>query len=451
MAITFERVEEIRATLEAHSEEIPPGNRVGPWRGEYQIDATRRCIANPYVAYKGTVQFTGKTFTASLIACARLLEGQRGLVAFPTLRQGGRIIADRIADWMGVLCKVHGIKQRMPFGEHEKNWSNGAKLTALSTDEKARAGIQGYTFEFAIVDEAHEPFAADLAGPLFSRTDIAAMRGEAMILLIGVGGNKDSLMEYCIDAKQDGEHIFHTIHVRPDVIIRDVPEADAQLKRQRALVTDREWRKYYECERDDISGRQMYSQILASVPTSEAARYACGIDVGKRQDRTVAMLVSAAPHTGKPGQVITIEETLELPLRASNDEMAADIAAWLEPRGIPGSQVCVELNGPGYGLHESLIKYIPTANGIYLTDNETNTGLKSQIIYDLQVDAQDGRLCCRDEYVREHLLKLRTGIAGSDMAADATLTRHETLYKGRQVFEHSDYNSALIMARMMLG
>jgi hypothetical protein len=443
MPITFNDIEQIRKELQAHSSDIPPGDRVGDWRGQYQCDYVESVLNNSYSIFQGPCQWSGKTFAGCLYACAALLEGQRGVAAFPTLRQGGRVLIRRLSNWMKVLEGIHGVKRSRPDSTLEKTWDNGALLCALSTDESATAGIQGYTFDFLLGDEMHEVMADTIIGPLFSRLELAMESGLGRIVLMGVGGPEESAIEHCKTLTDpDGKAIFKvTHHDRASVGAQNEAAARAFVNVPN-IHPPHHVDKYYDCKPVREGARVIFHGIPEHAPYLKRFQptSVVGIDVGKTSDHTVALRLRVAPHETHAQKLsVNVVDMFTVPLHLRWSEQAEMIAEWIEPwkdNLRSPSDIMVEVNGPGEGLLQALQdKWHPRAGGVFMTDKDNNLGLKSFLIYELQQRAAAGTFGIEVEDVRTDLAKLHYSV--DEM--------------GKMKFAHSDVLSALLCGIYVVG
>jgi hypothetical protein len=399
--ITFATIEGLIEELRAANESLPPDFRINDWRGSYQREACRQIVeGGQWWILQGPVQFTGKTFIGGLLACAYLLEGYGVIVALPTLRQGSRVLLRRISIWMKVLEKARDIKRERD-NEGDKTWANGATLLALSSDESAKRGTQGYTVALVLVDEGHDALPEVVIGPIFSRPSLAMAAGYGKIMVMGVGGSRKSLIVHCrIDQGQS--KYFKRIHLTPKKIIEDAPvvtlpngtqiDTAEAFERERLMNSDADYRKFYLCEDIEEGTRLIFPCLLDHAPATENVLYSVGIDVGKTTDYTMAVkLAVSGSMVMDQSQAWNIEDVFLVPHNLLYKEQAKLIHEWMmpfAPRIIPGS-VTVETNGLGYGLLEALEELFPATGGVHMEDNAKNLGLKSFLTNLLRTASQN--------------------------------------------------------------
>jgi hypothetical protein len=439
--ITFETIEGLITELRAANADLPPDFRIQDWRGPYQREACKRIVEEgQWWILQGPVQWTGKTFIGGLLACAYLLEGYGVIVALPTLRQGSRVLLRRISIWMEVLEKARGIK-RLRNNENDKAWENGAVLLALSSDESAKRGTQGYTVALVLVDEGHDALPSVVIGPVFSRAELAIEAGYGKIMVMGVGGSKTSLIVHCRSLED-----FRRILITTQRVADEVPGAGNAFARAKRQNSDMDFRKFYLCEDIEEGTRLIFPSLLDHAPATENPLYAVGIDVGKTTDYTMAIKLAISGSTiVDQTPAWNIEDVFTVPHNLLYKEQAQMIFDWMQPfsrRIIPGS-VTVETNGLGYGLLEALEEIYPSAGGVHMADNAKNLGLKSFLINQLRTASQNA------------CFGVHTGLSAGREIPDlykhfAGLTASVD-EKGQVEWEHSDPMGALLMAVYGMG
>ncbi len=439
---TFNDIDEIRGILQQNTHLLNGADQVGEFRGEYQRGYVHNIVDNTFSINKGPCQHSGKTWAGCLAACDALLKGRRGCTAFPTLRQGGRVLIRRLSAWMTILENHYNIKRSMPDGSLEKTWDNGAILCALSTNEGATAGIQGYTFDFIMVDEGHEVTADTIIGPLFSRAEIALMEGHGWINIAGVGGGDLSAIEYCQTLLDENEKPEFSLNwSKPADIIADVaPDMTEKVTkafaRAERMNSPAHWRKFYLCEPSREGESRVMPNIVPFAEYSQSVTPALsiGIDVGKIVDDTIIQVLEFGPHVSIPGRnAKNLLATYRLPKNLKTREQSELIREFVTPflpRLRSPSSMVVEENGPGLALFEYIQEWYPQVSSIWMSDDTKNRGLKSWIIMDIQRDAAQDAL----------------GIADREERSIFTNLKYVTDEKGRMIWDHSDELSALICA-----
>lgn len=412
--ISFPRLDELRQQLIELNGAFAPADRLGPWRGSWQIDYAKLICDNQYSTLQGPVQWTGKTMIGCLFTCAALLEGYRGIIAFPTLRQGGRVALRRVSTYMTVLEERYGIERSKPDAALEKTWSNGAIFCALSTNEEATAGIQGYTFDFIWVDEGHEVIANRIMGPLFSRAELAMAAGHGRIFVTGVSGAEDSKTELA-----DGsliEHVqttsyFKSIRLDTAAVAKMYPASKPAFARARELNTPQHFDQYYDCKPLTATSDALMFPRLGNEPVDGVAaqEHRFTVDVARGgQSRTMcshfirSMLSDGSLHHW-------LEDALEIDYSATDAvqqyRAARLIADFILHKQSPNdlnelqlysAQVAIEVNGPGKELADTIAARYPQLRLRRIhTNDQPPRFRKSNWILPAMRDAYTGRLTLR--------------------------------------------------------
>jgi hypothetical protein len=216
--------------------------------------------------------------------------------------------------------------------------------------------------------------------------------------------------------------------------------------RDKALYTKEQFDQMVECLPVKAGARLLFPRLLDACPeVSTYAQFVVGIDVGKREgkraDPTVALRMRVgASSVAEQSKTYTIDDIITLPRGLLDDEQAQLIVAWAKPwreRILPGA-ITVETNGIGRSLHEALLNYWPDCGGMDITDDARNRGLKSELINELRMAAQNSCLA-----VSKDLRLNDKGELAYDHFASLAFDRDE---KGHDEWPHSDYLSAALMA-----
>jgi len=407
--------------------------------------------AHTHINLQGWRQKVKKTTAACLVAMEYIRRGIPVIAAFPTLRQGGRVILRRIDCWTKATQEDLGLK-RIADNQMEVQWSNGGGIMALSTDESAKSGTQGYTAGLIMIDEAHETQPEVVVGPMYPAVSDAMDMGYGKIIQIGVGGARASLAEHSKTLKRaDGTPFFHQLHYGGSRMIREygefIPPGSKRTIREsyfedKALYTSNDFLQFVECKPIAAGSRLLYSPLLTACPeVPTTPQYLVGIDSGKVTDYTVAMRIRVgASSVVEQTKTYTVDDIFTVPHNMTYAEQAAAIVEWARPwvsRALPYGKTC-ELNGVGYGLHEALLELWPDCGCVHITDNAKNLGLKSRLIDELRIAAQNACFAVESTLVLDE-----RGESAHEHFAALTMEVDET---GRWVAEHSDYNSAAIVA-----
>lgn len=435
---TFEDIDAIRQDLQRLSPNLPRRDRVGEWRGQWQIDMTKAMLAD-WSVIQGIPQNSGKTFCASLITCWRLLDGQAGVWTYPTLRQGARVGVRRVDNWMAALEDDRGLKRIRPDAAYEKSWENGASLIVLSLDVSAKSGVQGYTLEFGFLDESHEITDYEsIKAEIFSRFELAMQEGFGSVCIMGVGGAKESLIEHCKTLEDFQGHVFQA---KAERIKEEYPPSASSIDRAKRNLSPAKYDQFYNLKPLSVGSRKMFPILLEDCPKVDCSlQYCIGIDVGKTTDYTIAEAWRVgASSVAEQARTYDLVDVFQVPHGLTNREQAQAIAEWGAPyrkRMIPGAATC-ETNGIGAALQEALEEFWPDIGGVDITDNARNLGLKSNLINELRIAAQNACL---------GVPHIQLGEYGGDAHEHFAGLTYEVNEIGQVTWEHSDYLSAALMA-----
>lgn len=443
--ITISDIERMRSLVSSRSESIPYTHQIKDWL-PWQEQIANEICDHVYNNLQGWRQEVGKSTIGCLFGMVYIERGLPVIVNFPTLRQGGRVLLRRLDYWTKACQTDLGIKRTLD-NQMEILWDNGGGVMALSTDESAKSGTQGYTGAAILGDESHEVDPDVVIGPMYPACNKAISAGYGKIIQFGVGGDRTKLAEYCKTlVDEDGNPLFHQIHYSGSRIIASWPEMMPQYKRDKALFTKEQFDQMVECLPVRAGARLLFPVLLnqcIEVPCGE--QYCLGIDVGKREgkraDPTVAMRVRVgASGVVEQSKTFTVDKILTLPRGLLDSEQAQMIVDWAKPwyqRILPDS-INVETNGIGMQLYEILLDHWPNCGGTDITDDARNHGLKSRLVNEVRMAAQRGCLAVE----KDLRLDDRGGLAYDHFAALA-FDRDE---KGHDEWPHSDYLSALLMA-----
>ena len=448
---TFADCDTIRMQLMENNAKIPRIDRVLEWRGNYQKEMMHAMCEVYKLVIQAIPQNGGKTFCASLMSCARILNGQRGVLAYPTLRQGARVAARRIDNWMRVLEEVYKTKRIMPDAAYEKEWANGGGIIVLSLDVGATSGVQGYTLEFGFLDEAHAIFQVDeVIGGILSRFDLAMQDrpGElkfGLICAMGVGGPKDSLIVHLRDRMHG---IYKSYKYDDERIVKEYPPAKDTINEARLTWPPARYDQFYRLKDVAAGSRLLYPCLLTECPeVPMPPQYCVGVDSGKTSDYTVAVRVRiGASSVVEQTATWTADDFFTVPHGMTYKQQAQAIIAWAKPwahRVVPGGRTC-ESNGIGGGLVEALQEEgWPDCNEFFITDKAHNKGLKSRLLDELRIADQNACLAVPEQVDGEPLIIDDSGMSAYKHFAGLT---YSVDTEGQWEAEHSDWNSAVIAA-----
>jgi hypothetical protein len=306
-------------------------------------------------------------------------------------------------------------------------------LLALSTNEVSRSKPEGYTADTLAIDESHRSTMDMLA--IFSPfLNIARKEGRDHIWYSGVGGHKQSLIEQ--KKQQAGVKV---VRYPASVIAQLAPEWNDVFDRERANLSDWQWRQHYECLPATEGMRLMYPDVPGAIDVQEIIRRGIaptlyfGIDVGKVVDSTVVKVISVV--TGLVGQEVKriVNEVDEFEISGcSYTDQAVAIKNWIDGRFYwKPERIVVELNGPGQAFYDILSQVFERR----LRGITTTAELKEQFWHETSAAIREGRFGVKSEVARGHYEGMMYNVRVED---------------GKLEFEHSDYWMALCMAWMAM-
>ncbi len=397
------------------------GQRWRPW----QPDMVRHMLAHPYSVIQGARQGTGKTSTTSKFIAACVALGLSVGVGMPTLRQGGRLLLRE------TLRRLEPLEAGLPaaFKRVVKNsleyvWKNGASLTALSTDDAARAGAQGYTFDVLVIDEGHESKPENTLDIFLPLVDVAMVEGRGRVVVLGVGGTLDSTIE---TVKAKG---WPSLTIDDQRIIREAPAWAPIFEARKRDFSERQYRQMYQCLPVLLGGGHA---ILPGLVASGEPRWqggmtlpTLGVDVGRHNDATIAAVLEHRQGLVVWGDTLVLEG---MPLT----EQVPLIAEHARRNRVRHEHIAIEVNGIGQGLYD-IATHGPAAPLLGCQAVALDYGLKSDVLEQMNRDAREGVLVIPDEARRQHLSGLRY------------VTKSASRGGVRLDYDHSDELSAGVMA-----
>lgn len=414
------QVEMILQLLIHTTRNLPEADRPGAWR-PWQSRIIQSFINYPLVALQGCRQATGKTFLAAIWAICFILLGYRVEVGLPSLRQGSRILLRKIHLWMLCLERELGMRRDVK-NTLEIEWDNGGGLMALSTNEQAERGVQGYTCSLQIIDEAHEAL-DDYFGNYSPHAAIALKEGYGSRILLGVGGIPASVMEH----KKELPH-YHLEFWDDDAILKMDPSWEKYFQDQQLELTPEKYNQMFKLRKVTTGGRALFPNLLERAPvmTQFPPRYIFGIDVGKRKDATIVASWEIRPSSIVAQQMAAnLVEAYEIP-GSDYMEQAHSIIKYVDSNYLYSQRdIAIELNGPGEVLRDVLGELgWRMINGIWITGQYKEALLKL-----MQSGVRQKWIGCPDPVARADL---------SEMSMDVDL-------KGKVTYSHSDIGSAAIV------
>lgn len=388
----------------------------------YELDIIRRVIEGVESVLKMPRQ-TGKTWVAAVVAVAYLMRGKDVLVAYPTLIQGHKLLLSSIA-WILRRLGIGLVK----FNSLGIELSSGPRVHVVTTHESA-VSVEGYTVGLLIVDESHRAQPGKL-GEMAPALKVAYETGEATVLLLGVKGIRQSLIEVAWR-----ERAFNLIHIKPDEILSVFPGYQVALDAFHKILSDEEYAAQILCE-GEVSNRSIFHNITEPLPEFMVGKpytRGLGYDIGQIQDATIGSLLRIYPSNETPHVVIF--ETQRY--KGKYTQQGEDIKDYIHQNGLRQSPVCFETNGIGRGLYD-IVSHVAKDEEYPI---ESVTGFtctarsKVNVVKWLQWLDRDHCLHCVDE----PMLNALDG-----------LEEHRT-DEGKMKYDHSDYLSSLIVAGSMIG
>lgn len=426
--VDFPWTERLLRVLIYLGQHLPEVDRPGWWIGSWQEKIFGTLLNYRKVILQGPRQATGKSYLAALLAVIYILLGFRVVVAMPSLRQGSRILLRRIKRWMEVLEPQFGLK-RIKDDELEVEWQNGGGLMALSTNEAAGKGAQGYTCALLLIDEGHEA-PQDMFGIYRALVKVAMRAGYGKIVILGVGGPADSLIEF---QKTTGEYELEFWN--DEKIIALDPSWDAEFKADLAELSPEDYDKFNRCLPVRAGGRLVFGALpekinlnaILTVKLMPPPHWVLAMDVGKRVDETV---LYASRVRGTMLQVEQVFRWRGTDYVKQVDEIEDVVGRF--PHAM--HDLGVEVNGPGEPVAD-IMEARASLRGltrIYTTDNKP-IFQKSLWIKDLQKCARYGHIAVADPTARGTLEKLS----------------YEIKDDGRYDWPHDDDLSALWLTKAL--
>lgn len=391
--ITFADVDTFRAELGLQ------------WRGNWQIRIMQALIAGRFVIVKGPRQNSGKTWCIALLMAYCICKlGMGWVIGLPTIRQGSRILADRVSGFCAQYELTHELK-RVVKNAGYMTWDNGGLLAVVSLHEGSRAGVQGFTAQGLVLDEAHE-YDRTIYDAILPVLDVAAADEESRVIVSGVGGFPNfSLiceLQQLPDDEEDVER-FELVHISVDEIAAESPKLARFFAKKKRSIPESSWRRYYLCEDFAEEGRSIFPVLPEVLTGYQGAPWQMefGIDVGRSQSYTA---VVAMKVYGEAAEVVD-----SITLRGIDFVQQADIICpWIQRWPHLMHNIRIGYNSFDYGLHNIMI-YRDGFSGITTVraSDEAPHWSKTKWIQRLMVLARDGKLAVKDPILRKAILALQ--------------------------------------------
>jgi hypothetical protein len=351
---------------------------------------------------------TGKTFLASVLVALYVLCGETVIIAFPTLKQGKRLLLGESHKRLVQLQRFFPSLLRFKVDNQEQILcANGGGVIVLTTHKDAKSR-EGYSASLIVIDESHRAH-KDIFDELFPVT--FAQEHDVKVLLLGIGGYRNSLIHAM---RRRGFTVFSLDGER---IAQVFPPYLHSLKEARESLTEDGYRSQIMCE-DVLSGEKYIFDTIPTDLSIEKIRpcpYA-GIDVGWSGDETVVTIMHAYPK----GKIIIDYMTC----RGAFKDQANQIIEFLRAHHVPEPYTMIEKNGIGIGLIERMLDHSENYNFMDIDKNS-----KRWLVEEARRMVRDGELAVTPEFYRDELQGL-------------VMTTKDD---GTIGYEHSDYLSSLLM------
>lgn len=394
-ALTFAEVDAFRAELGLE------------WRGPWQMRIMQALIDNRFCIVKGPRQNSGKTWCIALLMAFCICKlGMGWVIGLPTIRQGSRILADRVSGFCAQYEQTHELK-RLVKNAGYMTWDNGGLLAVVSLHEGSRAGVQGFTAHGLVLDEGHE-YDRVIYDAILPVLDVAAADDLSRVIVSGVGGFPNfsliwELQQPPEDADAEDIERFELTHISVDEISAESPKLARFFAKKKRSIPDDSWRRYYLCEDFAEEGRSIFPVLPEALHGYQGAPWQMefGIDIGRSQSYTA---VVAMKVYGEAAEVVD-----HLTLRGIDFVQQADkICPWIQRFPYLPHNVRIGYNSFDYGLHNILL-YREGFSGITTVraSDEAPHWSKTKWIQRLMVMARDGKLAVKDPLLRKKLLALQ--------------------------------------------
>lgn len=389
----------------------------------YQIPAIRKAIRAGNAAWKWTRQ-TGKTWGAAFIAVAYILHGIDGLIAYPTLQQGWKLLLSKIVTILDIL----GVGTvRANSGGIEL--ADGTCIHVVTTSDIAKSN-RGFTVGFIMIDEAQDVEAAAL-GKLMPSSNKYRRRGLDLCLAMGTGGFRTKLLETCWR-----ERGFALTHLQPCHILKVDPGYIVVEEDSKLTLSPEEYRIECLCEVIDGGNSRILKNMDVPLPQHllhpmTPCHDVVGIDVGCNPDNTVLTQVRVYAGVKRRLEVV---RTLQLGGRY--DLQLPVIKAWIYEHKLQRSRIRVETNGVGLPIFHFLsAKDVSQTDPImYVSPFHSSKKIKRGMIRRLQTYDYDHRLHITDA----KMYNAMEGIC------------EWTTDDGVWDMDHTDYGASLIAAALSI-
>lgn len=398
-----------------------------PWH-PWQPAIIRHLFSASDTVLQGSRQVVGKSYTLSWALAGAVACGLRAVIGMPTLRQSSRILLRETAQRMlDIEARTRGFR-RLTKGQLEVRWSNGGGLLALSTDEAGRRGAQGYTCDLLVIDEGHTTTreqTLDIFEPLLL---VARLAGHGRLVIAGVGGAKDSLIE----TMKAPPAAFPALTLNDVALLKYKPELASTFDRLRDTLTKDQYDQMIRCLPVAAGQRMLFGPIPELARGIGERTHLCfGVDVAKMQDQTIVAVLEVKPSFDvSEVNAVNLIAVHHIPggmyTQQARDIIAIVNSYYDSPVLRPLGNVLVESNAMGDALADVISEFGMSDVGT----NYTSAKWKAWNVDDLRAGIRHGWFGVPCDEARREL---------SGLTYDVDL-------KGNVTYEHSDILSATLLA-----
>lgn len=224
-------------------------------------------------------------------------------------------------------------------------FENGSRLIALPARAQT---VRGYSANLILTEFAFHDDPAEIWRAIYPSVSNPLRGGEKKLRIITTpNGPGDKFHE--LWTKSDYAKHLVTIH---DAVAQDLKIDVAELRR--GLNDPEGWEQEYECRFIDTGSVLLPYELIATCEDDEASearvgiglgKLICGIDFGRKQDRTVCWTLE------RVGDVLWTREVLALEKMATPEQVEI-----LRARLAKAERVCVDYTGAGVGLGDFLAR-----------------------------------------------------------------------------------------------
>lgn len=419
------------------------------FKGGWQRALLLALCAHRHIIIRGPRQNSGKTFCTAVYVATAIAKGNKVVIGMPTMRQGQHILSNLIGE---LVKAVEGPSLvRKQDNVLFKSWSNGAFFVIVSTDESAKGGVQGYTCDLLVIDEAHE--ASEITyEKLEPAISVAEVECREKTVLIGIGGDGS---EHLIAKKkavklEDGETpLYHYHLITPEEIIETAEPEHREgyrsfFAKKKATLSPRSYAQNIMCE-DWAEGKRRIFPTTRAEATGDADNgrlmYFHGIDVGKVDYTAIATFRCNVTGTGFQTRLLRAEwvnteflHGMDYVPQAREIIRYINDPRWGVPQLRPRYNFAVERNAPG----DVLVDVIKELGLDDVCGSWTNQKFKQDAVDTFNRGFRHGWLGVPHETTLDHISRLNYEL----IALPGGGTKTE--------YDHSDVMSAGLVGVMLL-